>query len=158
MADTIYLEIKDLDNRITLDELQGVEGMGSRAWFEAYPLMIKRKGTDFFFYGRNRRPPRDPVNAMLSFGYTMLAKDVVGELMRVGLDPYFGFLHSSVYGRPALALDMMEEFRPILVDSAVLTAINSGMVNDEDFEITNVNCLMSEGGRKSFILKLIVTE
>ena len=87
---------------------------------------------------------------MLSFGYSMLAKDLIGELMRVELDPYVGFLHSAVYGRPALALDLMEEFRPIIVDSAVLTAINTNMIGPENFEANELSCMMDEKGRKSF--------
>ena len=86
----------------------------------------------------------------MSFGYAMLTQDVVSEIMRAGLDPYIGYLHSAVYGRPALALDLMEEFRPIIVDSAVLTAVNTGMVSREDFEEGAAGCVLSERGRKSF--------
>jgi CRISPR-associated protein Cas1 len=149
-ADTISRYLKKAAQAASINELLGLEGIASRCWFESLPLMIKREETCFFFSGRSRRPPRDPINAMLSFAYSMLAKDIIGELMRVGLDPYIGFLHSPVYGRPALALDLMEEFRPIIADSAVLTAVNTGMVNQENFEDIEMNCLMNEKGRKSF--------
>lgn len=77
----------------------------SRAYFEVLSHIMKEK--QFLFEGRNRRPPRDPVNALLSFGYAILTSDIISEIMRVGLDPYIGYLHSAVYGRPALALDIM---------------------------------------------------
>ena len=149
-AEDIAKTLRTLNMQDNLEALRGAEGYASRTWFEALPVLIRREETEFFFAGRNRRPPRDPINAMLSFGYSMLVKDIVGELMRVGLDPYIGFLHSAVYGRPALALDLMEEFRPIVVDSAVLTAINTNMVGPQNFDTTDCSCLMNEGGRKSF--------
>lgn len=149
-AGEIAATLQRLNTHANLDALRGAEGFASRSWFEAMPMLIRRDETEFFFAGRNRRPPRDPINAMLSFGYSMLVKDVIGELMRVGLDPYIGFLHSAVYGRPALALDLMEEFRPLVVDSAVLTAINTNMVGPQNFDCTDCSCLMNEGGRKSF--------
>ncbi|MBT9169173.1 MAG: CRISPR-associated endonuclease Cas1 [Syntrophomonadaceae bacterium] len=143
-------DLEKISDQTNINELLGLEGIASRSWFESLPHMIKREETDFFFSGRNRRPPRDPINALLSFSYSMLVKDIIGELMRVGLDPYIGFLHSSVYGRPALALDLMEEFRPIIADSVVLTAVNTGMVRPDHFENVKMNCRMNESGRKSF--------
>lgn len=130
------------------EELLGYEGNGSKEYFKVINLLLKHD-EDFYFSGRNRRPPRDPINAMLSYGYSLLNKEVINELMRVGLDPYLGFYHSNLYGRPALALDLMEEFRAIIVDSAVFTAINTGMVVKEDFEITFERCQISEKGRKA---------
>ncbi|MGI6225898.1 MAG: CRISPR-associated endonuclease Cas4g/Cas1g [Peptococcales bacterium] len=130
------------------DELLGYEGNGSREYFKVFDLLVKNNN-DFYFSGRNRRPPRDPINTMLSYGYTLLNKEVVNELVRVGLDPYLGFFHSNIYGRPALGLDLMEEFRAIIVDSAVLTAINTSMVNEDDFEFTFERCQMTEKGRKA---------
>ena len=149
-ADTIGRYMKKIPDQTNINQLLGLEGSASRCWFESLPYMIKREEADFFFTGRNRRPPRDPINALLSFSYSMLVKDIIGELMRVGLDPYIGFLHSSVYGRPALALDLMEEFRPIIADSVVLTAVNTGMVRPDHFENVEMNCRMNESGRKSF--------
>lgn len=149
-ADQIGYYIKQTQEATGINELLGIEGIASRNWFTVLPLLIKSDEPEIFFAGRNRRPPRDPINALLSFGYSMLAKDIIGELMRVGMDPYLGFLHSTVYGRPALALDLMEEFRPIIADSAVLTAVNTGMVRAEHFENIEMNCRMNEAGRKSF--------
>ncbi len=149
-AEAIGRYMKKISEQTTINELLGLEGIASRSWFESLPYLIKREDADFFFSGRNRRPPRDPINALLSFSYSMLGKDIVGELMRVGLDPYIGFLHSAVYGRPALALDLMEEFRPIIADSVVLTAVNTGMVRPGHFENIRMNCHMNESGRKSF--------
>ena len=85
----------------------------------------------FDFEGRNRRPPRDGVNALLSLGYSLLAKDLTVACYAVGFDPMMGFYHQPRFGRPALALDLMEPFRPLIVDSAVMTAINTGMVTPE---------------------------
>lgn len=130
-------------------ELLGMEGNFSKEYFNVFQLLIK-KDDEFYFAGRNRRPPRDPINVLLSYGYSLLTNEIINELMRVGLDPYLGFYHCNLYGRPALALDLMEEFRAIIVDSAVLSAINNGMVNIDDFEMNFERCQMSEKGRKAF--------
>ena len=105
----------------------------------------------FDFNGRNRRPPKDPVNAMLSFAYSMLTREWTVALSAVGLDPYRGFLHQMRFGRPALSLDMMEPFRPLVADSTVITAINNGEVKLEDFIISATGCNLKPGGRKRFI-------
>lgn len=124
-------------NTVTRDELLGIEGIAARIYFEHLPRMIRpRVSTDRFsfnFEGRNRRPPLDPVNAMLSLCYSLLAKDCGVVVAAVGLDPFLGFYHTAYHGRLALALDLMEEFRPILADSAVFTAINNGEVRPDDF-------------------------
>ena len=99
--------------------------------------------------GRNRRPPRDPVNAMLSLGYSLLAKDLTVACYAVGFDPYIGFYHQPRFGRPALALDLMEPFRPLIVDSAVLTAINTGMVTPRDFVRVGGSMALTASGRKA---------
>lgn len=129
--------IKALVHRVerctSLDELRGVEGAGAAAYFREWPKLLKALG--FPFPGRVLRPPTDPVNAMLSFGYVLLMNEVLTACHVVGLDPYLGFLHMDRYGRPALALDVMEELRPVLVDSVVLALINKRMVEPEDFEV-----------------------
>ncbi|MDQ3254277.1 MAG: CRISPR-associated endonuclease Cas1 [Acidobacteriota bacterium] len=104
--------------------------------------------TRFDFTKRNRRPPRDPVNALLSFVYAMLAKDMVATLVGVGLDPYLGFYHQPRYGRPALALDLMEEFRPLVADSVVINLINNGEVRPTDFITRAGACALTPHGRK----------
>src|ERR1017187_1516517 len=123
----------------SLEELLGLEGNAVRIYFGEFAGMMKpdeEAGTrplPFEMDGRNRRPPRDPVNAMLSLGYSLLAKDLTVACYAVGFDPYVGFYHQPRFGRPALALDLMEPFRALIVDSAVLTAVNTGMVTARDF-------------------------
>lgn len=117
------------------ETLLGVEGTAGRLYWDLFPALLKPPGGGMAFAmeGRNRRPPRDPVNAMLSYAYALLAKDVTVTLLAVGFDPFLGFFHRPRYGRPSLALDLMEEFRPLVADSAVLTAVNTGVVSDRDF-------------------------
>ncbi|MCA9677997.1 MAG: CRISPR-associated endonuclease Cas1, partial [Myxococcales bacterium] len=109
------------------ENLLGIEGTAARLYFEGYARLIKESGggptgtMGFDFDGRNRRPPRDPVNALLSLAYSLLTKDVLLAAFSVGFDPYLGFYHRPRYGRPALALDVMEEFRPLIADSVVLS-------------------------------------
>ncbi|HRC43572.1 MAG TPA: CRISPR-associated endonuclease Cas1 [Nitrospira sp.] len=135
----------------SLESLLGVEGTAARRYFSEFSGMLKEAepGARFDFEGRNRRPPRDPVNAMLSLLYSMLAREWTVTLQSVGLDPYLGFYHQPRYGRPALALDMMEEFRPLIADSAVLTAINNGEIQQSDwFERMGSVTLTPEGRRR----------
>lgn len=141
------------------EELLGLEGYGARIYFGGFSGMIKRDGTTgasaseftFHFGARNRRPPRDPVNALLSYGYSLLAKDATVACYAVGFDPMIGFFHQLRHGRPALALDLMEPFRPLIVDSAVLTAINTNMVTPKDFVSAGKAVSMTAKGRKGFL-------
>ena len=114
-----------------LATLRGVEGAGSKAYFAAVRSVLR---SDFVFEKRTRRPPRDPTNALLSLGYTLLGEAMAAALEVVGLDPYEGFYHADKYGRPALALDLLEEFRGPVADSVALTLINKRMLDVEDFE------------------------
>ena len=136
-----------------LNSLLGVEGAAAARYFQHFTGMLKQStDTDLFeMNNRNRRPPTDPVNALLSFGYAMLTRAWVVVLSGTGFDPYRGFYHQPRYGRPALALDMMEPFRPLIVESSVITAINNGEIRPTDFvrRATGVN--LSSGGRKRFI-------
>jgi CRISPR-associated protein Cas1 len=140
----------------SLGELLGIEGNAARLYFGDFGGMIKPDETagaaamDFDFAGRNRRPPRDPVNALLSLGYSLLAKDLTVASYAVGFDPYIGFYHQPRFGRPALALDLMEPFRPLIADSAVLTAINTGMVTAGDFVRVGGSVALTAAGRKGF--------
>ena len=140
----------------SLEELLGIEGNAARLYFGDFGGMIKpdddagATGFDFDWEGRNRRPPRDPVNALLSLGYSLLAKDLTVACYAVGFDPYVGFYHQPRFGRPALALDLMEPFRPLIVDSAVLTAINTGMVTGGDFVRVGGSVALTASGRKAF--------
>ncbi|MGH2802189.1 MAG: CRISPR-associated endonuclease Cas1, partial [Thermoleophilaceae bacterium] len=101
--------------------------------------------------GRNRRPPTDPVNAMLSFAYALLVKDTTVAVLATGLDPYVGVYHRPRFGRPALALDLAEEFRPLIADSVVLTAVNNGEVSAGDFVRRAHGVALTQNGRRSFI-------
>lgn len=132
-----------------LGALRGVEGMAAALYFSHFSSMLKGD-FGFSFNGRNRRPPRDPVNALLSLGYSVLSKELTGIAHTVGLDPFLGFFHSPRYGRPALALDMMEEFRPLIVDSVVITLINRGEVSPADFVETSRGTMLKDSGRRQF--------
>lgn len=139
----------------SIESLLGVEGNAARRYFEHFAAMISGDKRDmvggFDFNGRNRRPPRDPVNAMLSFAYSMLTREWTVALSAVGLDPYRGFYHQMRFGCPALALDMMEPFRPLVADSTVITAINNGEVKTDDFVVAATGCNLKPNGRKRFI-------
>lgn len=140
----------------SLEELRGLEGTAGRVYFESFAGMIKSETDEngafsFDFQGRNRRPPRDPVNAMLSFAYALLVKDLTIVCAAVGFEPYQGFYHQPRFGRPALALDLMEEFRPLVADSCVITAINTGMVKPKDFVSAGPAVIMSDAGRKNLL-------
>lgn len=132
-------------------ELLGVEGSAAAIYFEQFGSMLKQRDTwKFDWRGRNRRPPRDPVNALLSLGYSMLTKELAGVCYSVGLDPFLGFMHQPRYGRPALALDLMEEFRPLIADSVAISLINRGEVGPEDFIGNASGMFLTERGRKPF--------
>lgn len=142
-----------------LQQLLGVEGQAAARYFRHFPRMLSAAdangagGSDwpFDFEGRNRRPPTDRVNALLSYGYSLLTRSVAVVLTAVGFDAYRGFFHQPRYGRPALALDVMEPFRPLLVDSTVLTAINNGELDATDFVAAGGAVTLNERGRRKFI-------
>lgn len=134
-----------------LTELLGIEGNAAALYFEQFESMLKkREDWKFDWRGRNRRPPRDPVNALLSLGYSMLTKELTGVCHAVGLDPFLGFLHQPRYGRPALALDLMEEFRPLIADSVAISLVNRGELGPEDFIRSANGTFLNERGRKVF--------
>lgn len=141
----------------TAEELLGLEGNGARLYFGSLAGMLKAEPEEgipeifqFDFAGRNRRPPRDAVNALLSLGYSMLAKDLTIACYAVGFDPMSGFYHQPRFGRPSLALDLMEPFRPLIVDSAVVSAINTKMVTPGDFIQVGRSVALTANGRKAF--------
>ena len=133
--------------------LLGVEGAAARAYFGAFAEMLKPAGrSEFDFTTRNRRPPKDPVNALLSLAYSVLSRDWMVAVLSVGLDPALGFYHQPRAGRPALALDLMEEFRPLIADSVVIQVLNNGEIQAKDFLRRGDAVALTNGGRKSFFL------
>jgi CRISPR-associated protein Cas1 len=157
---------EDLEKAGSLEELLGMEGAAAAEYFAEFAGMLRPQEEDeipgletnvpeapwarFDFNGRNRRPPTDPVNALLSLAYSLLAKECTVAAYAVGLDPYVGFYHQPRHGRPALALDLMEEFRPLIAESAVLTAINNRYVTPRDFVTAGRAVNLSPAGRKQF--------
>ena len=134
------------------DSLRGLEGVGAAAYFGVFDEMILSRKADFFFRGRNRRPPLDRVNALLSFAYSLLAHDCASALESVGLDAYVGFLHTDRPGRTSLSLDLMEELRPCMAERFVLTLINNRMLKAEDFQVQDSGAvLLTEDGRRAFL-------
>jgi CRISPR-associated protein Cas1 len=161
---------EDVMRMNSLEELLGVEGAAAAVYFQNFAGLIKDPNDDgdflegieapakrrdeaefsFDFTTRNRRPPTDPVNALLSLAYSLLSKECTIAAYAVGLDPYVGFYHQPRHGRPALALDVMEEFRPLIAESAVLTAINNKFITPGDFICAGRAVNLSPAGRKSF--------
>jgi len=155
LPETVLIRMKEMGAEVdrvdNAASLLGVEGSAARLYFEHLPLMIQ--GTDFAFdfQGRNRRPPRDPVNCMLSFAYACLVREFEDAIRVVGLDACVGFYHRPRPGKPALALDLMEEMRPVICDSVVLNAINNEVVRPDDFEVTRFGCAFKREGKKRFL-------
>jgi len=142
-----------LPARDDLDLLRGDEGEAARAYFGVFGWMVREDRAAFWLEGRTRRPPRDRMNALLSFLYTLLRGDCVAALEGVGLDPQVGFLHALRPGRPALALDLMEELRPALADRLALTLVNRGQLRRDDFEEQPGGAVyLAETGRKTVIV------
>jgi CRISPR-associated protein Cas1 len=135
-----------------LDSLRGLEGEAASIYFGVFDELILNQKEDFSFQGRNKRPPLDKMNAMLSFGYTLLANDCAGALEGVGLDSYVGFMHRDRPGRKSLSLDMMEELRPVLVDRFVITLVNNRQIKAEHFTTAESGAVeFTDAGKKKFI-------
>ena len=136
----------------SIPELLGIEGAAARDYFMNLPSMLNvpeaLPGGEFSFHGRNRRPPRDAVNCLLSFLYSLLTKEVTATTFSIGFDPYLGFFHRPRFGRPALALDLAEEFRPLVADSTVLTLINNGEIKPTHFTVRAGGVSLTSEGRK----------
>lgn len=141
-----------LKEETVLDTLRGMEGECAGLYFGVFDELILNQKENFFFHGRNRRPPLDFVNAMLSFGYRLLENDCTHALESVGLDPYAGFMHRDRPGRKSLSLDLMEELRPLFVDRFVLTLINNRQIKASHFEKSDSGAvLFTDAGRKLFL-------
>ncbi len=132
-----------------LDTLMGVEGEAAKTYFCALGTMVR---SEFAFTGRSRRPPQDPMNALLSFGYTLVLSELVGAIAATGLDPHVGYLHSLDYGRPSLALDLLEEFRQPVVDRLALSLVNRGVLTQKHFAAEpSGGVLLNDTGRPPFL-------
>jgi CRISPR-associated protein Cas1 len=145
--------IARIDEAQSSEQLLGLEGGIAAHYYRNFDSMLRPRDFDakWEFEQRNRRPPRDPVNALLSFGYALLTKECTVALLAEGLDPWWGFYHRPRHGRPSLALDVMEPFRPIIVDSVTATAINTGMVKAKDFTVSKAGCMLNPIARKAMI-------
>lgn len=136
----------------SMDVLRGVEGMAARNYFEVFQQLIRSDDTALVFNGRSRRPPRDRINALLSFGYALLLQDCIAACCAIGLDPAVGYLHEDRPGRMGLALDLMEELRAPVVDRLVLALVNRGQLKAEDIAASEQEgFLLTKEGRKAFI-------
>ena len=144
--------LEELKRADSLDDVRGKEGEASRLTFGVFDRMVTQNRDTFEMNGRNRRPPRDPMNAILSFLYTIIRHDITSALESVGLDYQVGFMHVLRSGRPALSLDLMEEFRPVLGDRLALTLVNRQQLKPEDFNHRSGGAVeMSEEGRKTLL-------
>jgi CRISP-associated protein Cas1 len=141
----------EAERAVSLDSLLGIEGAAAEAYFSRFKVFLKSKASVFSFANRNKRPPKDPVNTILSYLYGILAKELFVTLLAVGFDPYLGFYHQPRYGRPALALDMMEEFRPLIADSAAITLFNKGELNKNDFVRTGLGVSIKPEAKKKVV-------
>ena len=147
----LYDTLPQIDGATRLDELRGIEGKAAEQYFSVFNDMILNQKEDFIFTRRSRRPPLDNINALLSFAYTVLAGECANALSSVGLDPYVGFMHGDRPGRSSLALDLMEEMRPILADRFVLTLINMKTIQAVHFEKHKDNAVfLNDDGRRVF--------
>lgn len=149
LADLAQLAQKAADAP-NAETLLGLEGMAAKHYFEGFARLLQGD-QKFNIEGRNRRPPRDPVNALLSFVYSLLAKELTVVLHAVGFDPMCGFYHRPRYGRPSLALDLAEPFRPLIADSVVLTLVNNGEVAPADFICRAGGVALTDKGRRAVI-------
>ena len=146
--------IERIPRTVDTDEVRGLEGQSAVEYFRVFDHLIVDQKNDFVFNGRNRRPPLDEVNALLSFVYTLLAHDVRSALETVGLDPAVGFLHRDRPGRPGLALDIMEEFRPVIADRLVLSLINRRQLGKKGFtKAASGAVVMDDDTRKTVLVE-----
>jgi len=143
---------KDAEDATSSESLLGIEGAAAEAYFSRFDHLLKSGAEGFSFENRNKRPPKDPVNAVLSYLYGILVKDLFVTLLAVGFDPYLGLYHRPRYGRPALALDMMEEFRPLVADSTAVTLFNNGELSKKDFIKAGFGISLTPDGKKKVVL------
>lgn len=155
-ASKVLVQLKALaDQTVTcrsLESLLGIEGVAARLYFGAFAGMLRDDDLGTFdVNGRNRRPPRDPVNCLLSYAYSMLTKDLTATVLGIGFDPYLGVYHKPRFGRPALALDLAEEFRPLIADSVVVNVINNREIRSTGFTVRAQGVALTNKARRSFL-------
>ncbi len=148
----LYRILKSLEREVSLDALRGMEGEAASIYFGVFDHLILTQKEKFYFTERSRRPPLDNMNALLSFIYTLLAHDVASALEGVGLDPAVGFLHRDRPGRPGLALDIMEEFRPFLADRLALSLVNLQQIKGKGFNKTETGAVMMDDKTRKEVL------
>jgi len=140
---------------VSIPSLLGIEGTAARLYFGAFSSMLRPgaglPGEPFSFEGRSRRPPRDPINCLLSYAYSLMTKDLTVIAYAIGFDPYLGFFHRPRFGRPALALDLCEEFRPLVAESVVLNLINNGEISESDFVVRAGGVALTPVGRRAVL-------
>ena len=152
VGEALARALRKVEFATTLDQARGIEGDAAKAYWNGFDGLLHPSDDRLRMNGRSRRPPRDPVNAMLSFSYAMLASDARSAAESVGLDSQVGFLHTLRAGRPALALDLMEELRPVLADRVVLSVLNRGQLTGSDFLYEPGGAVqMKDGARKTFL-------
>lgn len=152
-AKALGWSLRDAGKAVSVAEVRGIEGQAGRVYFDALSRMVRSEREAYAWTGRNRRPPRDRMNALLSFVYALVLGDCVSACEGVGLDPQFGYLHALRPGRPSLALDLMEELRPILADRLVFTLVNRRQVRPGDFEERPGGAVhLDEAGRKTVLV------
>lgn len=152
VANQLARSILNANNAITLDEIRGIEGDAAKYYFSVFNELILFEKEAFYLHTRSRRPPLDRMNALLSFLYSLLVNETKSALETVGLDPYVGFLHRDRPGRPGLALDLMEEFRPYIADRLALTLVNRRQLNGNDFiQKETGGVLMKDSARKAVL-------
>ncbi len=151
LLNTLNRLAKDAQEVQSPEGLLGIEGAAAQIYFSRFNNLLKSEGMNFSFENRNKRPPKDPINSVLSYLYGVMVKEVFVTLLAVGFDPYLGFYHRPRYGRPALALDLMEEFRPLLADSTTITLFNNGELSYSDFICRGVGVTLTSKGKKTVI-------
>lgn len=147
VSQLVQLEQRAIQSR-NIEALRGIEGQAAAIYFQGFARMLRRQMN---FKKRTRRPPTDPINALLGFGYALLYNEAIGALVASGFDPYIGFYHTINYGRCSLALDLMEEMRPAVIDRLVVSTTNLEIVKPEDFKTVDQGIYLNDEGRKRFL-------
>lgn len=148
LIDRIHIERKNVENASSISDLMGAEGRIRKTYYESLTYVLKN---DFGFINRNRRPPKDPLNALISFGNSIMYTAVLGEMYQTQLDPTISFLHEPSTKRFSLILDMAEIFKPLIIDSIIISSINNHVITDKDFDSQEGICFLNEDGRKKFL-------